>query len=469
MDLLLTIAAWVLVWIAGIALVAVVPRPRDAFCAPGEIAWLVGAGFFAGALVVTLWMRALSLAGIPFTRVSIGVPLLLIAAAGGWIAHRRDGPGLARAWRAGLLALSARETAGWMRALWWAVLGWLALRYALLFADVVTQPLYPWDAWIQWATKARVWFEARAIVPFATLDTWLAGNGALYTDAAPTYPAAVPLWQVWSCVALGRFDDVLMNVPWWFVTVAFAFAVFGALRRAAFDPTAALVGTWIVVSLPLIDVHVALAGYADLPMAAYFTLAALATLAWIRTRTVYDGALAVLLVIACPLIKTPGIVWAATLVPGVVLALAPRHGMKIVAAGLVLGLAALAVLSQTKPIVLNYQLGLDFAPAWAALFESFYMLGNWNLLWYGVVAAAVLAGPRLVARDVAPFTAIITAGALFLFIVFGFTNARAWVETQTSINRAVLHIAPLAAVWMLVVFRAWTARRGDVAPAAASV
>jgi hypothetical protein len=466
MDLLLPLTAWLLVWMAGIALVAVVPRPRGAFIAPGEIAWLVGAGFLVGAFVLTLWMRALSLAGIPFGRAAIGVPLLLLAGAGAWLSWRRDDGELARAFRAALRSLAARDLSGWTRALWFAVVAWLVLRYALLFADVVTQPLYPWDAWIQWATKARVWFEAKAMVPFVTTDVWLVANGT-YTDASPAYPATVPLWQVWSCIALGRYDDAWMNVPWWFVAVAFVFAIYGALRRMAFDPPAALVGTWIVVSLPLIDMHVALAGYADLPMAAYFTLAALATLAWIRTRTAYDAALALLLVLACPLIKTPGIVWAATLVPGILLALVPRHGVKIVAVGFVLGLAALAVLSQTAPVVLNYQLHLDFAPSWSALFESFFMLANWNLLWYGVIAAAVLAGPRLAAPDVAPFTAIIATGALFLFIVFGFTNARAWVETQTTINRAVLHLAPLVAVWMLVAFRAWADRTAPAAPAAA--
>ena len=86
------------------------------------------------------------------------------------------------------------------------------------------------------------------------------------------------------------------------------------------------------------------------------------------------------------------------------------------------------------------------------------MLGNWNLLWYGVIAAAILAGPRLASASIAPFTMIVVAGVLFLAIVFTFTNAREWVETQTTINRAVLHLAPLAAVWMLVAFRAWATR-----------
>jgi hypothetical protein len=468
MDILLPVIAWVLVWVAGAALVAALPRSPGSFTAPGEIAWLVGTGFFAGAFLMTVWMRTLSLASIPLDRGSVGLPLALLAAAGAWRVRRRADPSLPSAWHDVLAALGGRGLDGRSRLLWFALLAWLAFRSLLLFAEVATQPLYPWDAWTQWATKARVWFELKAWVPFVSTDAWLAAKGALYTDAAPTYPATVPLWQVWSSLALGRYDDAWMNLPWWFTAVAFGIAIYGALRRIEFGPLAALVGTWIVVSLPLADVHVALAGYADLPMAAYFTLAALATLAWTRSRSRYDAALALMFALACPFIKTPGVVWAVTLVPAFVVALLPRRGVRVVAAGFALGIAALMVLAQTSPIILNYQLHLDFAPAWGALLESFFMLGNWNLLWYGVIAATLLAGPRLSSIPLAPFAMIMAAGVLFLSIVFAFTNARQWVETQTTINRAVLHLAPLAAVWMLCAFQAWATRTRAIAPAAAA-
>ena len=55
-------------------------------------------------------------------------------------------------------------------------------RLVLLGLEVAWQPLYPWDAWIQWATKARVWYELGQIVPFARVEAWLAANGAAYFD-----------------------------------------------------------------------------------------------------------------------------------------------------------------------------------------------------------------------------------------------------------------------------------------------
>ena len=61
-----------------------------------------------------------------------------------------------------------------------------------------------------------------------------------------------------------------MNLPWWLIGVAFALAVYGALRALDMSALAALVGTFSWSSLPILNVHVALAGYADLPMAAYY-------------------------------------------------------------------------------------------------------------------------------------------------------------------------------------------------------
>jgi hypothetical protein len=52
-------------------------------------------------------------------------------------------------------------------------------------------------------------------------------------------------------------------------------------------------------------------------------------------------------------------------------------------------------------------------------------------------------------------TVVVAGGVLFIGFVLSFTNARDWVADQSTVNRATLHVAPLVAIWMLVVFRAW--------------
>jgi hypothetical protein len=57
---------------------------------------------------------------------------------------------------------------------------------------------------------------------------------------------------------------------------------------------------------------------------------------------------------------------------------------------------------------------------------------------------------------------------MFLFFGFAFTNASAWVEDQSTVNRATLHLAPLLVVWMILTFRSWsTAAQTVPAPGAA--
>ena len=60
-----------------------------------------------------------------------------------------------------------------------------------------------------------------------------------------------------------------------------------------FAPLVSLAGAALVMSLPILNVHIALAGYADLPMAAYLTSARLRHCTPRRTRSLADAALAV--------------------------------------------------------------------------------------------------------------------------------------------------------------------------------
>ncbi len=239
-----------------------------------------------------------------------------------------------------------------------------------------------------------------------------------------------------------------------------------ACARSKSPPPARFAGAFIVASLPLANVHVALAGYADLPLAAYYTGAVLAFLRWSAMRDVREAMLALLLGVACTQIKVPGLVWALTIVPGVVVVLLPRLGPRLVVVGFAVTLFLLAVVSQSHPILLNYRMHLDFDPAWRALVETHFLLSNWHLLWYAAIAAALLAWRQLTSPGLAPLTAIVAGGALFLIVVFSFTNARIWVTSQTTINRATLHLAPLAAVFLVLAFRAFATRWAALQPVA---
>ena len=287
-------------------------------------------------------------------------------------------------------------------------------------------------------------------------DAWFAANGAAWLDASPDYPATVPLWQVWSSIVLGRWDDALMNVPWWLTAVALALAVYGVLRASGTTAITAMIGAWLVSSLPLANVHTALSGYADLPLAACYALSVLALWRWSQSRSATDAALAALLAAACITIKTPGIVWASTLLPAVVVVLLPRHGVKIVAAGLAIALAALLVLARTEPVVLGYRLHLEFAPTWTGLLDTFFLEGNWHLLWYlAVVCVAVAIYRAAVKREPSVELFPVVLALAFVAAVFVFTGYHVAATNFVTLNRVLLY--PVPALIFCVCL--WFARR----------
>ena len=460
MDAILLIAGLSLPWLLGIGVVLLLRAPVPAADAEGEAAWIAGAGYLAGAFLVTVWMRLLSAAGVRFGLAVVALPLVIAAAALLVLAWRRHGATLRAAARG-----VAATPAGLPHAahiLWWAVLAWLALRFALLGVEVASRPLYPWDAWTQWATKARVWYELGYLAPFARVNEWLAANGAVWFDASPEYPPTMPLMQVYACLWLGRWDDALMNWPWWQVGVALPLVVYGGLRALRAPALAALAGAAFVASLPLANVHVALAGYADLPMAAFYTAAALAVLRWAGTRDRRDAALALLLAAACTQIKNPGWFWAATLFPAVLVTLLPRRGLKLAGIGFAAVAVLLVVIARFPFTLFNYRIDATFAAPWGDLAQSFFLLGNWHLLWYAAVAVALLAWRQLLAPGLAALTLTVVAGLTFLFFVFAYTTASAYVSDQTTVNRAALHLAPLVVVFVVLGWQAF-ARRWDEA------
>jgi hypothetical protein len=464
MDIVSLFAGYLLVWGFGLALVTALPRRTDGGGAPASLAWTIGCGWFAGAFVLTLWMRVLSFSGIRFSVLAVGAPMGVVAFAVASLALRRKSsprPAI----RTILRELSGAELGRWQRAAWLALLAWLALRYALLLSEVLMRPLYPWDAWTQWGTKARVWFELKTMVPFAPLAEWLRPGSAAYIDTAPNYPATVPLMQVWSALLIGRWDDALVNLPWWLTGVAFACVLYGFLVQYGFARVAALLVTWLVVSLPILGTHVALAGYADLAMAAYLTTAVLAGMTWRSTRQWRDAALALLFLAACVTIKNPGKMWLVVLVPAIVAALVPRIGLKLAAAGIAIAIAALLLFAQTSPTVLGYQIHLEFVSPWRGLAEAWFAFANWHLLWYAAIAVVILGRRELFSAELTPLTLVIGSGLLFLFFGFAFTNAARWVEDQSTVNRATLHLAPLVVVWAALVFRAWAQRTSPPTPA----
>src|SRR5947207_6366683 len=202
----------------GAALVALVVL-RGA----GAVTTIVGYGYVLGSIAITLLLRFLSAIGVAWTFWLPAVLALVMAVIAGAIARRH--------WRGAKTAVAESDDAAWQRSLVWILWALIGVHVALALAESLLRPLFPWDAATQWATKAHVWFAYRRIVPFVDDMSWIGASGDVFTDAHPTYPGTVPLFQVWAALALATFDDALMNVSWPLFLAALALGVSGQMRR----------------------------------------------------------------------------------------------------------------------------------------------------------------------------------------------------------------------------------------------
>jgi hypothetical protein len=108
-----------------------------------------------------------------------------------------------------------------------------------------------------------------------------------------------------------------------------------------------------------------------------------------------------------------------------------------------------------EPALLGHSLHLDYQPRWHSLADAYLFLGNWHLLWYAVIALAIIGARRLVRPPLAPLAMVVTSGLGVLFIAFAFPSATSVAEFGTA-NRATLPLAPLLACLCVLLWRELT-------------
>lgn len=449
------VASVALPWLTGAALVLTCTHR-----APFGRLLAIGYGYLVGALVVTLVLRGLSAAHVAWSLPVVAAPILVLGAAAAWLRRHTPWRG---SWRGARATLA--DMPPFLRALFVLALALIVIRWVGLALEVAWRPVQPWDAWSHWGTKAKIWFEYRRMVPFVTPEAWLdSGAPMVFTDQRPTYPGTVPLLQVWTSLWLGSWNDAWMNAPWPALFLSLGVASYAQARRAGIDAVAAMLFTWLLLSLPFLDLHVALAGMADVFLATAFGLCVMAMAQAVRTRAVPDIALALVMAAGCASLKVEGSLWILTLLPAVLVAWRPRLGLRLVLLGATLAVAYLAF-GPPKLRLFGYTLTTEFTNVSLPVLQHVFVMDNWHLFWYAAVAGVIWQRRRLLEPALAPLTIAMLGAIAFVLVVFFFSNAYGGVDDETLVNRFLLQIVPALAFYLLLLVRRAPSTAAVVTPA----
>lgn len=417
---------------------------------------VLGQGYFLGIFFTTLVIRVWDMLGFSLDFWGIASVVAGFSVGGLLLQAVRTNPVAA--------PRTSEPVPGWHIAVALLLLALIAWRHVTLLQELLLRPLYAWDAWMNWVPKAIAWFHQGALVDFISPEVWLQhGEHDAYTlgnRQATFYPITVPLIQLWGMLGVGTWDHSAIYLPWLLAPLALGLALFGHLRLAGVPLLLAVIACYLLLSLPYLNVHAVLAGYADIWVASAFGLAVCALYEWRQSRHWAYAVLLIVMALLCGQLKEPGVILAFILLvcgARVWFGIRPKLEFAMVGlAGVIIALAVAFGFSVDIPYVGHLavdgggiELGkygrfdLQYHDVSAPFLETFFVMINWNLLWYLLLPYAIYSFCRGRAMTMPHEEVLAVLGAIaFVGVIFVFSNYYSAALNFVTLNRALLYPVP---------------------------
>ncbi|WP_167854856.1 hypothetical protein [Mangrovimicrobium sediminis] len=444
--------ALLLPWAAGFAVLRCLVH-----CVGGgqraPLSLTVGYGFFLGNALLVAVLYLVGMFTEQLLRWPVHLSLAVIAVIALWLAQRapRTPPS-----HHPPQAVASRG----QRLLFAALLLLCLLHLGFALVEQLQLPTYPWDAWLAWFYRAKAWFFSGNLAPMVSRAQWLSGvSGADYSIEAFAYPPLVSAIPFWSAYNLGLWSDTLVHLPYFGCGVAVALGLYGQCRERGLSPLLAVSAAYLWLSLPLVDTHLSLAGYADIWMAGFAGLGFVALVRALAGAGRAQLLLGALMLGISAAAKVEGLMW--TLL-ALLLVLACRLPLRWSMA--LAGVALLAVLTAwltgytyvELPLLggTGYLAGelvlpgmgahrLELHNPLPAYLRGFLLGGSWHLLWvFLLLAAGLLLGARggALRRPLLLFLLLFIASQA---LIFAGTEQAVWASSLTAANRLPLQMSPV--------------------------
>lgn len=289
---------------------------------------------------------------------------------------------------------------------------------------------------------------------------WVAEGGASgYALYASEYPTALSIYAAVASSLAGGWNSAVASAPWAVCYAALCLTTYGSLILANSKPRTAMVGTYLISSLPLLNIHASLAGYGDLWMALLSGSGLSLLLVWRLRKIEQVLFLALLLLLAGTQIKTEGWIWL-LLGAGFVTAawISEKIRYRWLFTGIALTAAALWVTGFTQislgslgmwgfsdthilfgPLG-NYELR-PYDPL-ANYFGVLFQQANFSLL-ASVYSIALLLMLVFRQEQAASFWLMGLLIAASQAVIFGASTYSKYAESGTAIARLLIHFTPV--------------------------
>ena len=428
----------------------------------------LGQGYILGALALVWLINAWDAIGWPFTYWPM-LSVLLFLTVAVFAASRRAG----YSEHPGLPGVIQHTGIRWQHTVILILCAAMAAHLLFVAEELFLRPTFPWDAWRGWEPKTIQFFGNRSLQAQVTT---IGNHGEVSTHAL-----------LWMMLATDSTHEPVLHVPWLLAYAALAATVYGYLRARS-TTLVATTGAYLVMSLPYLNTHVALAGYADIWLALAFTVGVMAVADCGRNRDYRQLVVALLMVVACLQAKRAGVGFAALLLALLIIKAGPIrvskslrviYGVAIALIAGVVGAALLGYIDLAIPIAPGRQILLSsenfsitgvllftFDPQWQPrpFFEALLKFGNWHLLaylWIGLVAVLLIRRKwQLLLRTE---NLGIIGGMAVIGVYFVLVSPETALD-HTGLSRALLYIMPLTVAWLMVVTQQLSEKQTPLRP-----
>jgi len=346
------------------------------------------------------------------------------------------------------------------------LLGLLAVKLGFNLFISSSAPAYFDDSITIWNYKAKVFYHHRGIIRDRDHPDFFGGK-------VPKYPNGVPLFKTWIAVCTGGWREWAVNSLSPVIFLLTGILLYYGLSRWLL-PWLALVGSYLVMSLPLFAFHGAFA-HADNYVGCYLMGGLIFLYRWLREGRPGPALVAAGFFATAGWIKDEGLILflgGVSLPLLIYVLLTPgkwKAALLLFAAVflfLLVWLGAEVVFRFPMAVAGGEYFRLEFHPEAIPLLKRFFLnTGNYNIFWVLYLISLPmtwLAGKDRRLRYLAAINLMTLLTALGPFV---FTPLFKWLAPGTTINRAMLMLIPGLIFTLVLTWGVWLDGEANTKPA----